>query len=43
MGTRCICGGEDAGDIPKNRLSRSLNGSGPPKEPKEDMVMVTVQ
>ncbi len=31
MGTRCTAGGEEAGDIPKNRFSISLNGSEEPK------------
>ncbi|GGT02112.1 hypothetical protein GCM10010222_49870 [Streptomyces tanashiensis] len=32
MGTRCTAGGDDAGDMPKNRLNRSLNGSDEPKD-----------
>ncbi|GGY57577.1 hypothetical protein GCM10010363_43520 [Streptomyces omiyaensis] len=34
MGTRWTAGGDEAGDIPKKRLSRSPNGSeGPKGEP----------
>ncbi|GHE08272.1 hypothetical protein GCM10010339_56010 [Streptomyces alanosinicus] len=39
MGTRCTAGGEDAGDIPKNRLNNSLKGSDEPNGAPNDIDM----
>ncbi|GHB61800.1 hypothetical protein GCM10010377_60990 [Streptomyces viridiviolaceus] len=38
IGTRCTAGGDDAGDMPKNRFNSSLNGSDDPK-PNDDIDM----
>ncbi|MFM9446993.1 hypothetical protein [Streptomyces acidiscabies] len=38
IGTRCTAGGDDAGDIPKNRFNKSLKGSDGLK-PNDDIDM----